>query len=79
MRRIESRINTFLELRTRPFTINDIFNEVRWDGSRKHLARFLTKHPRITTLGKKREAGKKLTIYDKVDSTTAALGLYGGD
>jgi len=76
MRRIEERINDFLARRRGPFTVNDVYNEVPWEGSKKHLSRFLNVNPRIRVLGKKREAGKKLNVYG---IATPELGLHGGE
>lgn len=77
MKRIEQRINNFLENRVKPFTINDVANNVKWDGSRKHLTRFILTNPRIQAIGKKREDGKKLNIYAKVETAHNKSGLFG--
>lgn len=77
MRRIEERIERFLDgRRNRPFTVLDVINEVRWDGSKKQLAKLIKLNKRIRNFGHKREAGKRLRLYSIAD-TTGPTGLYG--
>jgi hypothetical protein len=75
LRRIEKRIERFISDRKRPFTINDVFNEVSWNGSKKNLARYIKLNPRIKNLGHRRVAGRKLVVYQRSESG----GLFGGE
>jgi hypothetical protein len=76
-KRIENRINIFLENWETPFTVNDVMESVKWDGSRKHLSRFLVKHPRIMSIGKRKVAGQMINLYMGKSQAQIESGLYG--
>lgn len=64
--------------RVKPFTIYDLAANVKWDGSNKHLARFLKLNPLVGDLGKKLVAGQYVNLYCvKADSGTGSGSLYG--
>ena len=73
MRRIEARLLKFIVNRDKPFTVHDVFNSVKWDGSRKHLSRYLTNHPRLNNLGKRLIAGQYVNVYEKKQSASDKL------
>lgn len=71
LRRIEKRINDFLDtVGDREFTVNNLTSSVQWDGSPKHIVRYLIKNRAVRSVGKIREGGKLLTRYKKVELTS---------
>lgn len=72
---IKEKIDNFLDRRDKPFTVNDIYNDIGWEDSRKRLARYLVKHKGIRSIGKD---SSRLTLYSRVDTDTSnKSNLYG--